>query len=59
VTSDVVEKGTGKETTETRWYISSLGLDAKLALDSVRVHWQVESMHWVLDSVPQAHSIAA
>ena len=49
VTSDVVEKATSKETSETRWYISSLGLNAKQALDSVRSHWQVESMHWVLD----------
>ena len=49
VTSDVIEKTTGKETSETRWYISSLGLNAKQALDSERSHWQVESMHWVLD----------
>lgn len=49
MTSDVIEKTTSKETSETRWYISSLGLNAKQALDSVRSHWQVESMHWVLD----------
>ncbi len=49
VTSEVIEKSTGKETSETRWYISSLCLNAKHALDSVRSHWQVESMHWVLD----------
>lgn len=49
MTSDVIEKSTGKETSETRWYISSLSLNAKQALDSVRSHWQVESMHWVLD----------
>jgi len=49
ITSDVIEKNTGKETTEIRWYISSLGLNAKQAQDSVRSHWQVESMHWVLD----------
>ncbi|EDQ02740.1 hypothetical protein KT99_06227 [Shewanella benthica KT99] len=49
VTSDVHEKTTGKETTETRWYISSLDLNAEQALSSVRNHWQVESMHWVLD----------
>ena len=48
-TSDVIEKATGKETKETRWYISSLDLNAKQALSSVRSHWQVESMHWVLD----------
>ncbi len=49
VTSDVHEKSTGKETTETRWYISSLELNAEQALSSVRNHWQVESMHWMLD----------
>ncbi|EDQ01931.1 hypothetical protein KT99_08488 [Shewanella benthica KT99] len=49
VTSDVHEKMTGKETTETRWYISSLDLNAEQALSSVRNHWQVESMHWVLE----------
>lgn len=49
VTSDIHDKSTGKETTETRWYISSLGLNAEQALYSVRNHWQVESMHWVLD----------
>ncbi|EDQ02494.1 hypothetical protein KT99_03237 [Shewanella benthica KT99] len=49
VTSDVHEKTTGKETTETRWYISSLDLNAEQALSSVRNHWQVESMHWVLE----------
>jgi predicted transposase YbfD/YdcC len=49
VTSDVIEKSTSKERSETRFYISSLGLNAKEALDSVRSHWQVESMHWVLD----------
>jgi predicted transposase YbfD/YdcC len=49
VTSNVIEKSTGQETSETRWYISSLSLNAKQALDSVRSHWQVESMHWVLD----------
>ncbi|EDP98831.1 ISAs1 family transposase [Shewanella benthica] len=49
VTSDVHEETTGKETTETRWYISSLDLNAEQALSSVRNHWQVESMHWVLE----------
>jgi predicted transposase YbfD/YdcC len=49
VTSDVHEKLTGKDTTETRWYISSLGLNAERALYAVRNHWQVESMHWMLD----------
>lgn len=45
----VHNKSTGKETIETRWYITSLGLNAEQALHAVRSHWQVESMHWVLD----------
>ena len=43
------EKLTGNVTQETRWYISSLSLDAVQALNAVRNHWQVESMHWTLD----------
>lgn len=49
VTAQIYEKTTGKETEETRWYISSLHLNAEQALNAVRSHWQVESMHWVLD----------
>jgi len=49
VTAHIHEKSTGKETEEIRWYISSLALDAEQALNAVRSHWQVESMHWMLD----------
>ena len=49
VTATVEEKSSGKKSKETRWYISSLALNAEQALDAVRSHWQVESMHWVLD----------
>lgn len=49
VHAQVHDKSTGKETAETRWYISSLDLDAAQALNAVRSHWQVESMHWMLD----------
>ena len=49
VTAQVHDKSTSQETTETRWYISSLGLNAEQALNAVRSHWQVESMHWMLD----------
>ena len=42
--SETTNKSTGKVTKETRWYISSLVLDAKQALHSVRSHWQVESI---------------
>ena len=49
VQAQVHEISTGKDTTETRWYISSLNLNAEQALKAVRSHWQVESMHWMLD----------
>ncbi|MGL4735670.1 MAG: ISAs1 family transposase [Enterovibrio sp.] len=49
VTSTVHEKSTGTDSVETRWYVSSLGLNAQQALHCVRSHWQVESMHWLLD----------
>ena len=49
VTAQVHDKSTGKDTEETRWYISSLNLDAEQSLNAVRSHWQVESMHWMLD----------
>lgn len=40
----------GKTTVETRYYISSLALDAELFGQSVRSHWGIEnSLHWVLD----------
>ncbi|MCP4992006.1 MAG: hypothetical protein GY928_39930 [Colwellia sp.] len=44
LSSEVHEKSTGKITTETRWYISSLNLNAEKTLHAVRSHWQ-----WVLD----------
>ncbi len=49
VTAQIENKSSGKVTEETRWYISSLALNAKQALNTVRNHWQVESMHWMLD----------
>lgn len=49
VTATVEEKLSGKKSEETRWYISSLALNAQQALNAVRRHWQVESMHWMLD----------
>ena len=39
-----------KVTVERRYYICSLGLDAKVFGNAVRTHWAVEnSLHWVLD----------
>ena len=49
INSAVHHKSTGKDTSETRWYIASLDLNAEQSLHAVRSHWQVESMHWVLD----------
>ena len=49
VTSTIHEKSTNTDSVETRWYVSSLGLNAEQALNCVRSHWQIESMHWVLD----------
>lgn len=49
IISEVHDKSTGKDTSETRWYITSLNLNAEQSLHAVRSHWQVESMHWVLD----------
>jgi predicted transposase YbfD/YdcC len=41
---------TGKETKETRYYISSL-TDVELCADSIRGHWGVENLlHWHLDA---------
>ena len=40
----------GKETTETRYYISSLEVSVKLFAHAVRSHWGIEnSCHWSLD----------
>jgi predicted transposase YbfD/YdcC len=39
----------GKETTYTRYFISSLGLNEREFSRCVRKHWMVESFHWHLD----------
>jgi predicted transposase YbfD/YdcC len=42
----------GKETTETRYYISSLPVSVKLFAHAVRSHWGVENdCHWSLDMI--------
>jgi predicted transposase YbfD/YdcC len=42
----------GQETTETRYYISSLGLGVKRFAHAVRSHWGIEnSCHWSLDFI--------
>ena len=39
----------GRETTETRYFISSLPQDANEISRAIRGHWMVESYHWHLD----------
>jgi len=39
----------GAMTAETRYFISSLPLDAGLVARAIRGHWMVESYHWHLD----------
>jgi predicted transposase YbfD/YdcC len=40
----------GKETTETRYYISSLAVSVKMFAHAVRSHWGIENgCHWSLD----------
>lgn len=40
----------GKTSVEWRYYISSLGLEAKPIAEAIRNHWGIEnSLHWVLD----------
>lgn len=44
----------GKSTTETSWYLSSLSVDAKKAAKSIRSHWSCENqLHWRLDVIFQ------
>jgi predicted transposase YbfD/YdcC len=47
--SVVYDKSTGKTASETRFFISSLPVDPKRALEAIRAHWGVEAMHWILD----------
>ena len=47
---NVTIKG-GKETIEARYYISSRPVKVTEFANSVRKHWGVESMHWILDVV--------
>jgi len=39
----------GKETSETRYFISNLPLDVNEVARAIRGHWMVESYHWHLD----------
>lgn len=41
----------GKSTTDIRYYILSRPPRVKEFANSVRSHWSIESMHWILDVV--------
>jgi len=49
VTARRIDKKTGRESLETRYYITSLEPDPKAILAATRAHWGVESFHWTLD----------
>ena len=49
VTARRIDKKTGGESRETRYYITSLDPDPKAILAATRAHWGVESFHWALD----------
>ena len=41
-----------KETTEDRFYVTSLEPDAKFLNEAIRTHWHIENkLHWILDVV--------
>lgn len=50
LTSERTTLKTGETSLEKRYYITSLGLEAKKIADAVRAHWSVENcLHWQLD----------
>jgi predicted transposase YbfD/YdcC len=50
IESTRIQKKTGEETRDTRYYISSLPAKAKHLLDCTRAHWAIENtLHWSLD----------
>jgi len=50
VTARRVDKKTGGESLETRFYIASLEPDPKAILAAVRAHWGIENnLHWTMD----------
>ena len=49
VTARRIDKKTGRESRETRYYITSLEPDPKAILAATRAHWGIEMFHWTLD----------
>ena len=50
---DYIEKARG--CIETRYFISSLGVDAKEIAKPIRSHWMVESYQWHLNVTYKEH----
>jgi predicted transposase YbfD/YdcC len=52
LTSERTIKQTGKQNSETRYYISSLAPDPQVISRAIRSHWAVENkLHWSLDVI--------
>ena len=52
VTARRINKTSGVESVETRFYIASLAPDPKALLTSVRSHWGIENrLHWTMDVI--------
>jgi predicted transposase YbfD/YdcC len=52
VISRRIDKRSGKESCETRYYISSLAAKPKIIGHAIRSHWAIENnLHWTLDMV--------
>ena len=50
VTARRIDKKTGRQSLETRYYITSLEPDPKAILAAVRAHWGIENnLHWTMD----------
>lgn len=47
--ADTVRKSSGVHTLEKRLYVSSLPANTPALGSLVRIHWSIESMHWLLD----------
>jgi predicted transposase YbfD/YdcC len=52
ITERCIDKKSGKESLETRLFISSLAPEPKAMLDAVRSHWGIENnLHWCMDVI--------
>jgi len=50
ITARRIDKKSGRESLETRYYITSLEPDPKAILAAVRAHWGIENnLHWTMD----------